>query len=91
MNAHELRQWAAVELDILQRCTWCGEIIYDGGIQYMPRGEANASVFCSMACVMEFEDDDATEATRAADRELDHADEVTRRDIAFAEEHRQNL
>jgi len=92
MDAGELRQWAGVELDTLPRCAWCGEIIYNSGVQYVPRGEAHASLFCSMACVMEFEDDDgATEAARAADRELKHAEDVTRRDIEFAEEHRQNL
>jgi len=92
MNAWELRQWAAVEIRCMPRCVWCDEIIYSGEIQYVPRGEAHASLFCSMGCIMEFEDDEATgDATQAADRELDHAEQVTRRDIDFQDENRQNV
>ena len=41
---------------------------------------------------MEYEDDEAArDATRAADRELDNAEQVTRRDIDFQSENRQNV
>ena len=92
MDAGELREWAADQIRCMPRCAWCGEIIYTDGIRYMPRGEPQASLFCSMGCIMEYEDDEAAgDATRAADRELDHAEQVTRRDIDFQRENRQNV
>lgn len=105
MDAGELREWAADQIRCMPRCAWCGEIIYNNEIQYVPIGEAHASLFCSMGCIMEFEDDtntptldkvagavdEAINASEAADRELDHAEQVTRRDIDFQSENRQNV
>ena len=105
MNADELRRWADKEIECMPRCTWCGDTIYSNAVQYVPRGEAHASLFCSMWCVMEFEDDintptpdkvagavdEAINASEAADRELDHAEQVAGRDIEFQDENRQNV
>lgn len=92
MDAGELREWAADQIRCMPRCAWCDEIIYTDGIRYMPRGEPQASLFCSMGCIMEYEDDEAArDATRAADRELDNAEQVTSRDIDFQSENRQNV
>lgn len=105
MDADELRRWADTEIACMPRCTWCDGIIYENAVQYLPRGEEHAALFCSMGCVMEFEDDTNTptpdtaigtagkaiRASEAADRELDHAEQVTERDIEFQSENRQNI
>jgi hypothetical protein len=101
MDADEVRQWAAGQIAIMPRCEWCDEIIYSNAVKWARGRHAPICLFCSMGCIREHQDDidtpaldkaatAAAEATEAADRELDHAEQVTLRDIEFNEEHRQN-
>ena len=102
MDIDEVRQWAAGQIAMMPRCEWCGEIIYNNAVKWAAGRHAQVCLFCSMGCIREHQDDidtpahdkaatAAAEATEAADRELDHAEQATRRDIDFHDEHRQDV
>lgn len=99
-SAENLRLWA---LDTVRRfpvCGWCEQIIYTpDNIYSYP--EHPGVVFCCGAHGVAWLDamnaaDEAivemqAKLQDAADREEQQAEEVTRRDVEFAEEHRQNV
>lgn len=95
MTADDLRQWAIVQLDLLPPCEWCGNIIYQDAVKYAEGIGAPVRYFCSVGCALGYQDDTNTptddRAGEAADAELDHAEQVTRRDIDFQSENRQNV
>jgi len=100
-DAGKLRTWATDRVSRFPRCEWCGAIIHNVDNLYTFK-DYPGTTFCSAGCGAEWLDDINTPAAdkaagaveragRAADRELDHAEEVTRRDIEFHDENRQNI
>jgi len=79
-DAEKLRNWALDRVRGFPVCEWCSYREHPG------------IVFCSTVCGVEWLDDkNAADAEIAANLERQHDEEVTRRDIEFTEEHRQNL
>jgi len=63
MDAHGLRVWAAVQVDLMPRCVWCGGIIYTDAIRMWTGTKTGVvNTFCSMGCALEYLDDVTTPA-----------------------------
>jgi len=90
-DAEKLRKWALDRVRSFPFCEWCDGIIYKPDDIYSYKDYPGV-VFCCKAHGAEWLDDkEATEAAIDAEAELDHAEQATRRDIEFADEHRQNV
>lgn len=77
MNAHGLRVWAAVQVDLLPRCTWCGGIIYTDPIRMWTGTKTGVvNTFCSMGCAIEYHEDVTTPTIDKVARAVDEATNV---------------
>ena len=90
-SAETLRKWALDRVRGFPVCEWCKEIIYSPDNIYTYQDYPDV-IFCSPGCGVTWLDDKtAADAEIAANREQWHAERVTRRDIDFQDENRQNV